>query len=187
MHLSHLLQKKSVYFGLFLKWLGFCFCIQTDTLLIADVVCRDTSGQVSAFPNTQFSYKVLQGSTYFPCLFLFHRPGLRAILFFPGIHNPLIVKERALKALWIGRCGSKLQTPHPVGCLQNPALFSTHQLCFSNLHLRHSANWDQPLTILPLCLILWFFHFCRQTLFKLLWALSIWTITLQCLSKQVSP
>lgn len=123
----------------------------------------------------------------FPCLFLTHRPGLRAILFLPGIHSPLIVKERALKTLWIGRCGSKLQIPHPVGCLQNPALFSTHQLCFSNLPLHHSANWDQPLTILSLCLILSFYHFCRKTFWKLLWPLSIWTITPQCLSKRISP
>lgn len=41
----------SVYFGLFLKWLWFYFSIQTDTALIVNVVCRDTSGQVSALPN----------------------------------------------------------------------------------------------------------------------------------------
>lgn len=67
--------KELVHFGLFLQWLGFCFCIQKDTLLLVYLICQNTAGQVSALPNTQPFYKVLQGSTYFPLFFLVHRLG----------------------------------------------------------------------------------------------------------------
>lgn len=49
--------------GLFLKWLGFCFCMQSDTVLLVTLTCKKGDVEVSALPNPQFCYKAVQGST----------------------------------------------------------------------------------------------------------------------------
>lgn len=56
-----------------LTW--FWVYIQENPVLIVTLICWNSDMQVSALPNTQCCYGVLQGNTYFPLLLLVHRPG----------------------------------------------------------------------------------------------------------------
>lgn len=73
--------------GIFLKWVGFCFCMQTDTVLLVTLTCEKSAVEVSALPNTQF-YKAAQGSM---CILV------------PSMSHP--------SGSVNGRSGNKLQTP----------------------------------------------------------------------------